>query len=107
LKFGTNVFWVKFEKDAKMQTQKDKIAVDISQIPQDALKSYDNWRFSKNLFIGLSATFIVLLFSFLIDPAHPSSPFLFAVALGASAALILFLLSSPRRKRYSVFLFSD
>ena len=90
-----------------MQTQKDKVAVDISQIPQDALKSYDNWRFSKNLFIGLSATFIVLLFSFLIDPAHPSSPFLFAVALGASAALILFSLSSPRRKRYSVFLFSD
>ena len=90
-----------------MQTQKDKIAVDISQIPQDALKSYDNWRFGKNLFIGLSATFIVLLFSFLIDPTHPSSPFLFAVALGASAALILFSLSSPRRKRYSVFLFSD
>ena len=26
MKFGTNVFWVKFEKDAKMQTQKDKIA---------------------------------------------------------------------------------
>ena len=90
-----------------MQTQKDKIAVDISQIPQDALKSYDNWRFGKNLFIGLSATFIVLLFSFLIDPAHPSSPFLFAVALVTSAALILFSLSSPRRKRYSVFLFSD
>ena len=90
-----------------MQTQKDKIAVDISQIPQDALKSYDNWRFGKNLFIGLSATFIVLLFSFLIDPSHPSSPFLFAVALGASAALILFSLSSPRRKRYSLFLFSD
>ena len=90
-----------------MQTQKDKIAVDISQIPQDALKSYDNWRFGKNLFIGLSAPFIVLLFSFLIDPSHPSSPFLFAVALGASAALILFSLSSPRRKRYSVFLFSD
>lgn len=89
-----------------MQTQ-DKIAVDISQIPQDALKSYDNWRFGKNLFIGLSATFIVLLFSFLIDPAHPSSPFLFAVALGASATLILFSLSSSRRKRYSVFLFSD
>ena len=90
-----------------MQTQKDKIAVDISQIPQDALKSYDNWRFGKNLFIGLSATFIVLLFSFLIDPLHPSSPFLFAVAFGMSAALILFSLSSPRRKRYSVFLFSD
>ena len=90
-----------------MQTQKDKIAVDISQIPQDALKSYDNWRFGKNLFIGLSATFIVLLFSFLIDPSHPSSPFLFAVAFGMSAALILFSLSSPRRKRYSVFLFSD
>ncbi len=47
-----------------MQTQKDKVAVDISQIPQDALKSYDNWRFGKNLFIGLSATFIVLLFFF-------------------------------------------
>lgn len=31
-----------------MQTQKDKVAVDISQIPQDALKSYDNWRFGKN-----------------------------------------------------------
>ena len=90
-----------------MQTQKDKVAVDISQIPQDALKSYDNWRFGKNLFIGLSATFIVLLFSFLIDPLHPSSPFLFAVAFGMSAALILFSLSSPRRKRYSVFLFSD
>jgi putative membrane protein len=90
-----------------MQTQKDKIAVDISQIPQDALKSYDNWRFSRNLFVGLSATFIVLLFSFLIDPSHPSSPFLFAVAFGMSAALILFSLSSPRRKRYSVFLFSD
>lgn len=90
-----------------MQTQKDKIAVDISQIPQDALKSYDNWRFSRNLFVGLSATFIVLLFSFLIDPGHPSSPFLFAVAFGMSAALILFSLSSPRRKRYSVFLFSD
>ena len=90
-----------------MQTQKDKVAVDIGQIPQDALKSYDNWRFGKNLFIGLSATFIVLLFSFLIDPAHPSSPFLFAVAFGMSAALILFSLSSPRRKRYSVFLFSD
>ena len=90
-----------------MQTQKDKIAVDISQIPQGALKSYDNWRFGKNLFIGLSATFIVLLFSFLIDPGHPSSPFLFAVAFGMSAALILFSLSSPRRKRYSVFLFSD
>lgn len=26
MKFGTNVFWVKFEKDEKMQTQKDKIA---------------------------------------------------------------------------------
>ena len=26
MKFGTNIFWVKFEKDAKMQTQKDKIA---------------------------------------------------------------------------------
>ena len=90
-----------------MQTQKDKVAVDISQIPQDALKSYDNWRFSRNLFVGLSATFIVLLFSFLIDPDHPSSLFLFAVALGTSAALILFSLSSPRRKRYSVFLFSD
>ena len=90
-----------------MQTQKDKIAVDISQIPQDALKSYDNWRFGKNFFIGLSATFIVLLFSFLIDPTHPSSPFLFAVAFGMSAALILFSLSSPRRKRYSVFLFYD
>ncbi len=90
-----------------MQTEKDKIAVDISQIPQDALKSYDNWRFSRNLFVGLSATFIVLLFSFLIDPSHPSSPFLFAVAFGMSAALILFSLSSPRRKRYSVFLFSD
>ncbi len=90
-----------------MQTQKDKIAVDISQIPQDALKSYDNWRFSRNLFVGLSATFIVLLFSFLIDPGHPSSPFLFAVAFGMSAALILFSLSSPRRKLYSVFLFSD
>lgn len=89
-----------------MQTQ-DKIAVDIGQIPQDALKSYDNWRFSRNLFVGLSATFIVLLFSFLIDPDHPSSLFLFAVALGASAALILFSLSSPRLKRYSVFLFSD
>ena len=90
-----------------MQTQKDKITVDISQIPQDALKSYDNWRFSRNLFVGLSATFIVLLFSFLIDPSHPSSPFLFAVAFGMSAALILFSLSSPRRQRYSVFLFSD
>lgn len=90
-----------------MQTQKDKVAVDISQIPQDALKSYDNWRFGKNFFIGLSATFIVLLFSFLIDPTHPSSPFLFAVAFGMSAALILFSLSSPRRKRYSVFLFYD
>ena len=76
-----------------MQSQKDKVAVDISQIPQDALKSYDNWRFGKNLFIGLSATFIMLLFSFLIDPAHPSSPFLFAVAFGMSAALILFSLS--------------
>ena len=90
-----------------MQTEKDKIAVDISQIPQDALKSYDNWRFSRNLFVGLSATFIVLLFSFLIDPSHPSSPFLFAVAFGMSTALILFSLSSPRHKRYSVFLFSD
>ncbi len=49
----------------------------------------------------------MLLFSFLIDPAHPSSPFLFAVALVTSAALILFSLSSPRRKRYSVFLFGD
>ena len=91
-----------------MQTQKDKIAVDISQIPQDALKSYDNWRFSRNLFVGLSATFIVLLFSFLIDDLNRSSSlFLFAAAFGASAALILFSLSSPRRKRYSVFLFSD
>lgn len=90
-----------------MQTEKDKIAVDISQIPQDALKSYDNWRFSRNLFVGLFATFIVLLFSFLIDPGHPSSPFLFAVAFGMSTALILFSLSSPRHKRYSVFLFSD
>ena len=91
-----------------MQTQKDKIAVDISQISQDALKSYDNWRFGKNLFVGLSATFIVLLFSFLINDINRSSSlFLFAATFGASAALILFSLSPPRRKRYSVFLFID
>ena len=26
MEFGTNIFWVKFGKETKMQTQKDKIA---------------------------------------------------------------------------------
>lgn len=33
-----------------MQTQKDKIPADISQIPQEILKSYDRFHFCRYLF---------------------------------------------------------
>ena len=33
-----------------MQMQKDKIPADISQIPQEILKSYDRFRFCRYLF---------------------------------------------------------
>jgi len=57
-----------------MQTQKDKIAVDISQIPQEILKIYDRWRFFKYLFAGIFMSFIVFLLSLWnVDRTHPFS----------------------------------
>lgn len=90
-----------------MQTQ-DKIAVDIGQISQETLKSYDRWRFFKYLFAGILATFIVFLVSLLeVDREHPYSPFAFGAMLFVSFLIILACLGALRRKRYSVFLFSD
>ena len=91
-----------------MQTQKDKVAVDISQIPQETLKSYNKWRFFKYLFAGILVTFIVFLVSLLeVDREHPYSPFAFGATLFVSFLIILACLGALRRKRYSVFLFSD
>lgn len=91
-----------------MQTQKDKIAVDISQISQETLKSYDRWRFFKYLFAGILVTFIVFLVSLLeVDREHPYSPFAFGATLFVSFLIILACLGALRRKRYSMFLFSD
>lgn len=91
-----------------MQTQKDKVAVDISQISQETLKSYDRWRFFKYLFAGILVTFIVFLVSLLeVDREHPYSPFAFGATLFVSFLIILACLGALRRKRYSVFLFSD
>jgi len=91
-----------------MQTQKDKIAVDISQIPQEILKIYDRWRFFKYLFAGIFTSFIVFLLSLWnVDRTHPYSLFAFGMALFVSALISLVCLSVLRHKRYSVFLFSD
>ncbi|EET79028.1 putative membrane protein [Campylobacter showae] len=91
-----------------MQTQKDKVAVDISQIPQEILKSYDRWRFFKYLFAGIFMSFIVFLLSLWnVDHTHPYSLFAFGMALFVSALISLVCLSALRHKRYSVFLFSD
>ena len=91
-----------------MQTQKDKIAVDISQIPQEILKIYDRWRFFKYLFAGIFTSFIVFLLSLWnVDRTHPYSLFAFGMALFVSALISLVCLSALRHKRYSVFLFSD
>lgn len=91
-----------------MQTQKDKIAVDISQIPQEILKIYDRWRFFKYLFAGIFMSFIVFLLSLWnVDRTHPYSLFAFGMALFVSALISLVCLSALRHKRYSVFLLSD
>ena len=60
-----------------MQTQ-DKIAVDIGQISQETLKSYDRWRFFKYLFAGILVTFIVFLVS-LFGSRPRASVFAFCV----------------------------
>ena len=91
-----------------MQTQKDKIAVDISQIPQEILKIYDRWRFFKYLFAGIFMSFIVFLLSLWnVDRTHPYSLFAFGMALFISALISLVCLSALRHKRHSVFLLSD
>jgi putative membrane protein len=91
-----------------MQTQKDKIAVDISQIPQEILKIYDRWRFFKYLFAGIFMSFIVFLLSLWnVDRMHPYSLFTFGMTLFVSALISLVCLSALRHKRYSVFLLSD
>ena len=91
-----------------MQTQKDKIAADISQIPQEILKIYDRWRFFKYLFVGIFMSFIVFLLSLWnVDRTHPYSLFAFGMALFVSALISLVCLSALRHKRYSVFLLSD
>ncbi len=91
-----------------MQTQKDKIAVDISQIPQEILKIYDRWRFFKYLFAGIFMSFIVFLLSLWnVDRMHPYSLFAFGMTLFVSALISLVCLSALRHKRYSVFLLSD
>lgn len=90
-----------------MQTQ-DKIAVDISQIPQEILKIYDRWRFFKYLFAGIFMSFIVFLLSLWnVDRTHPYSLFAFGMALFVSALISFVCLSALRYKRYSVFLLSD
>ena len=91
-----------------MQTQKDKIAVNISQISQEILKIYDRWRFFKYLFAGIFMSFIVFLLSLWnVDRTHPYSLFAFGMALFVSALISLVCLSALRHKRYSVFLLSD
>ena len=91
-----------------MQTQKDKVAVDISQIPQEILKIYDRWRFFKYLVAGIFMSFIVFLLSLWnVDRTHPYSLFAFGMALFVSALISLVCLSALRHKRYSVFLLSD
>ena len=66
-----------------MQMQKDKIPTDISQIPQEILKSYDRFRFCRYLFFGALLTFLIYIIVFLtfVHDAPIMSFFMHACAI--------------------------
>ncbi|EEV17963.1 hypothetical protein [Campylobacter gracilis] len=83
----------------QMQMQKDKIPADISQIPQEILKSYDRFRFCRYLFFGTLLTFLIYIVVFLafVNDA-PIMSFLCMLAL--SAINILVCLNRLKYKTY-------
>lgn len=83
--------------------QKDKIPADISQIPQEILKSYDRFRFCRYLFFGALLTFLIYIIVFLtfVNDA-PIMSFLCMLAL--SAINILVCLNRLKYKKYALLL---
>ena len=89
-----------------MQTQKDKIPADISQIPQEILKSYDRFRFCRYLFFGTLLTFLIYIIVFLTF-VHDAPIMSFLCMLALSAINILVCLNRLKYKKYALFLFSN
>lgn len=89
-----------------MQMQKDKIPADISQIPQEILKSYDRFRFCRYLFFGTLLTFLIYIVVFLTF-VHNVPIMSFLCMLALSAINILACLNRLKYKKYALPLFSD
>lgn len=89
-----------------MKTQKDKIPADISQIPQEILKSYDRFRFCRYLFFGMLLTFLIYIVVFLTF-VHDAPIMSFLCMLTLSAINILVCLNRLKYKKYVLLLFSD
>ena len=87
-----------------MQTQKDKIPADISQIPQEILKSYDRFRFCRYLFFGALLTFLIYIVVFLTF-VHNAPIMSFLCMLALSAINILVCLNRLKYKKYALLLF--
>ena len=90
----------------QMQMQKDKIPADISQIPQEILKSYDRFRFCRYLFFGTLLTFLIYIIVFLTF-VHDAPIMSFLCMLALSAINILVCLNRLKYKKYALLLFSD
>ena len=82
--------------------QKDKIPADISQIPQEILKSYDRFCFCRYLFLGILLTFLIYIVVFLTF-VHNAPIMSFLCMLALSAINILVCLNRLKYKNTPCF----